>query len=216
MDKELFKKMLEEAVKERETGSVEKSLEIFGKVDESTLEPDQFHLFVGQRGLTYWHAKNYEKAKEDFIKLKQQAEDLKNDSYMAVALRQLSRPEFNEDNLGLALKYAKDARELAFKVKREDLVWFDHGVVLALTINNGSPEDIKEWFEIEAKDLYEISQNTKDEIAKWVWYSGLLIDRSKVYNSKEDLYLALMVANQFNLERRKEQIRKLIEEFEKK
>jgi len=216
MDKELFKKILEQTVNERETGSVEKSLEMFKKVDESTLEPDQIHLFVGQRGLTYWHAKNYEKAKEDFIKLKQQAEDLKNDSYMAVALRQLSRPEFNEDNPSLALKYAKEARELAFKEKREDLVWFDHGVVLALTINNSSPEDIKEWFEIEAKDLYEISQNTKDEIAKWVWYTGLLIDRSKVYNSKEDLYLALMVANQFNLERRKEQITKLIEEFEKK
>jgi len=85
-----------------------------------------------------------------------------------------------------------------------------------LIFKKSAKDEIRKWFDIEAEDLFKVSQNTKDEIAKWVWFSGLLIDRAQVFNSVADLYLAMMIANQFNLERKKEQIEELIQKFNNK
>jgi tetratricopeptide (TPR) repeat protein len=199
---------------ERETGDPEKALDMFLQIDVSPLESDQQFDYLGELGLTYWHVKKYEEAEETFESLLQKAKESKNASYQAVALRHLSRPEFNKDTPERSVEYAKKARELALEAKREDLAWFDHGVVLALISNEAPEDEIKEWFDIEAQDLVEVSKNTKDEIAKWVWTSGLLMDRALVFNSKADLYLALMIAEEFNLLLRIEQIKKLISEFE--
>ncbi len=132
---------------------------------------------------------------------------------MAVAFRQLSRPEFNKANPSDAVEYAKKAQELAKKTGREDVAWFDHGVVTALIFSNSSHEAISKWFEIEAEDLYKVSGKTKDDIAKWIWASGLLIDRAQTFNTIGDLYLALMIADHFGLVRRKEQIEEMIQKF---
>lgn len=85
-----------------------------------------------------------------------------------------------------------------------------------MIFKKAATDEIRKWFDIEADDLYKISRNTKDEIAKWVWFSGLLMDRAQVFNSVADLYLAMMIADQFNLARRKEQIVELIQKFNNK
>ena len=212
-----FKVQIKNARDERETGDANKALEMFLQIDKSKLDTNnQLFDYLGELGLTYWHLKQYKEAKETFEEALKLAEKLNHDSYKAVALRQLSRPELNEGNPDLAVQFAQEARELAFASKRQDIVWFDHGVVTALIFKKASDEEIKNWFDLEAKDLYEISQYTSDEIAKWVWTCGLLIDRSKVYDTISDLYIALLIADNFNLARRREQIEKLISEFSKK
>ena len=208
-----FKKQISAARDERETGDANKALEMFLEIDKSQLETYPKLNYLGELGLTYWHLKRYEEGKTTFEEAKSGAEDLKDSSYIAVALRQLSRPEFNENTPSLAIEYAQKARQLAQESNRQDIVWFDQGVVTALIFNNASTEEIKKWFEIEAEDLYKVSRTTKDEIAKWVWTTGLLMDRSRVFNSVGDLYIALMIAEQFCLARRKEQIEELIQQF---
>jgi len=93
------------------------------------------------------------------------------------------------------------------------MAWFDHRVVTALIYAKGAETETSKWFEIEAEDLYKVSRFSKDEIAKLVWASALLMDRAQVFGTIGDLYLALMIAEQFGLARRKEQIEKMIEEF---
>ncbi len=198
---------------QREVGDPGKALEMFLQIDKTRLESNQLFDYLGELGLTYWHLKRFDEARAVFEDMQKQAEKAGNESYQAVALRNLSRTEFNEGNPELAVSYAEKARQLAFEAKRQDLAWFDHGVVSALILNKAPKEEIQKWFETEAEDLYKVSQNTKDEIAKWVWTSGLLIDRARVFDTVADLYLALMIAEHFGLERRKEQIAELIKTF---
>jgi len=210
-----FKQQIIKSRDERETGDANKALQMFLEIDKNQLESDQLLSYLGELGLTYWHLKRYSEGRAAFEEARVYAKRIGNNSYMAVALRHLSRPEFNENNPNLALEYAKKARQLAFESKRQDLAWFDHGVVTALIFSKGTLDEIRKWFETEAEDLYKISQNSKDEIAKWVWVSGLLIDRARVFNTVEDLYIALIIAEQFNLVLRKKQIEELIQEFNK-
>lgn len=210
-----LKQQIIDARNERETGDPNKALEMFLQIDKGQAEPNQLFDYLGELGLTYWHLSRYQEAKSTFEEAQKHAETNKNSSHQALAFRQLSRPEFNEQNPSLAVEYAKKARELAHETKRQDLAWFDHGVVTALIFAKGSQSEINEWFEIEAKDLYEVSRFSKDEIAKWVWATGLLMDRAQVFNTIGDLYLALIIAENFGLARRKEQIEKMIEEFKK-
>ncbi len=209
-----YKDQIKTARDERETGDANKSLSLFLEIDKSQLEPNQLFEYLGELGLTYWHLENYDEAKKTFEELKGLAESLNNDSYKAVALRHLSRPEFNEGNPDLAVQYAQEARDLAKSTGRKDLVWFDHGVVSVLIFKGATKEEIKEWLDVESQDLIEMYREEKDKTAVWVWVTGLLIDRAKIYESKSDIRLALMIAKEFNLERRKEQIEKLMKEFE--
>ena len=202
-----FKHQINTARDERETGDSNKALEMFLQIDKAHLEENQLFDYLGELGLTYWHLKRFDEARAVFEE---------GQKHQAVSLRQLSRPEFNEGAPDVAVKYAKQAQQLALEEKRQDLVWFDHGVVTALIFKKAPTEEIRKWFEIEAEDLYKISRNTKDEIAKWVWTSGLLMDRAQVFNTIADLYLALMIAEQFNLARRKEQIEVLIQKLNNK
>lgn len=211
-----LKEQIKIARDEREIGDASKALELFLKIDEAKLEPNLRFYYIAELGLTYWHVKKYDEAKETFEKLKRLAKELDNKSYVAVALRHLSRPEFNENDADSAVECALEARKLAHSEKREDLVWFDHGVVTAMMFKGTSIDQIEKWFELEAEDLYNISQKTKDEIAKWVWTTGLLMDRARVYDTKADLYVALLIATHFSLARRKEQIETLLKEFEPK
>lgn len=207
------KQLIQTARDERETGDPNKALEMFLQIDRTQLEPKQLLDYRGELGLTYWHLKRYDEAKVEFEQVQKQAQQMKDNSYLAVALRHLSRPEFNSSNPSTAVEYAMQARQLALESGRQDIAWFDHGVVTALVFNKGAADDIKKWFETEAEDLYKTSRNTKDDIAKWVWTCGLLIDRAQVFNTVADLYLALIIAEQFNLARRKEQIEKLIQDM---
>lgn len=211
-----FKPQIISARDERETGDPDKALEMFLQIDKTQLESNQLFDYLGELGLTYWHLKKFDEARATFEEAQKHAQKIENKSYQAVSLRQLSRPEFNEGDPDLAVKYAQQARQIALEEERQDLAWFDHGVVTALIFKKAPTDEIRRWFEIEAEDLYKVSRNTKDEIAKWVWASGLLMDRAQVFNTIADLYLALMIAEQFNLARRKEQIEKLVQKFNNK
>lgn len=211
-----YKQQIKNARDERETGDANKALEMFLQIDKAHIESNQLFDYLGELGLTYWHLKKYDLAKATFEEAQIHAQKTDNKSYQAVALRQLSRPEFNEANPDYAVYCAQQAQKIALEEKRQDIAWFDHGVVTALIFKKAPKDEIKKWFEIEAEDLYNLSRNTKDEIAKWVWTSGLLIDRAQVFNSVADLYLALMIAEKFNLVRRKEHIEKLIQKFNNK
>ncbi|RJR27201.1 tetratricopeptide repeat protein [candidate division WWE3 bacterium] len=211
-----LKTQIRAARDERETGDPKKALEMFLEIDKSQLDPNQVFDYLGELGLTYWHLKDYPKARTTFEEALAYAEKTNNKSYSAVALRHLARPEFNSESPDNAVSLARQARDLAFEAGRQDLAWFDHGVVTTLIFNKASFDEIKKWFDIEAEDLYNTSRNTKDDIAKWVWTCGLLIDRSHVFDSIADLYIALMIAEQFNLARRKEQIEEMISKFNNK
>lgn len=211
-----FKKQIKNARDERETGDANKALKMFLQVDKDKLESEQLFDYLGELGLTYWHLKKFDEARQIFEESLEHSKKIGNKSYQAMSLRQLSRPEFNEGNPDIAVKHAHQARQLALEEKREDLAWFDHGIVTALIFKKATSDEIRKWFDIEAGDLFKVSQNTKDEIAKWVWFSGLLMDRAQVFNSVADLYLAMMIADQFNLARRKEQIEELIQKFNSK
>lgn len=210
-----YKKQITDARNERETGDPNKALGMFLQIDPGSLESSQLFDYLGELGLTYWHLKRFDEAKATFEGAKGCAEQSGDSSHLAVAFRQLSRPEFNQKDPSVAVEYAKRAQKLAQQAGRQDVAWFDHGVITALLFSQGSQEEIREWFETEARDLYEVSRHSKDDIAKWVWASGLLMDRAQTFNTISDLYLALMIAEQFGLARRKEQIEKLIQEFNK-
>lgn len=211
-----FTQEIKSARDERETGNANKALQMFLEIDKTQLESDQLSDYLGELGLTYWHLKQYGNARTTFNEAREHAEGLGNNSYLAVALRHLSRPELNESDPKLSVNYAKQARQLAFESHRQDLAWFDHGVIATLIFSKGPEDEIKKWFETEAEDLYKIGQSTQDNVAKWVWTSGMLMDRAQIFNTISDLYLALMIAEHFNLARRKEQIEKLIQEFKNK
>jgi tetratricopeptide (TPR) repeat protein len=210
-----FKQRITDARNEREMGDQNKALEMFLQLDKAQMEPNQLFDYLGELGLTYWHLKRFEVAKDTFQEARKLTETSGNKSHEAVTLRQLSRPEFNESDPSVAVEYATKARQIALDSNRQDLAWFDHGVVTALIFAKSPETEIRKWYEIEAEDLYKVSRSSKDEIAKWVWASGLLMDRAQVFNTIGDLYLALMIAEQFGLARRKEQIEKMIEEFSK-
>jgi len=210
---ENVKELINKARNVRETGDVEQALSLFMEINPKLLDDKQRFDYLGELGLTYYHLKEYDKAISVYKESEELAKSLDSISYRALTLRNLSRPEFNPDDAQKSLSLAKEARELAHESGRGDLVWFDHGVITSLIYNNASHEELTSWFEIEAQDLYDAFKKVDDDIAKWVWMTGLLMDRGKIFNSKADLFLALTIAEKFNLKRREEQINNLLENF---
>jgi len=107
---ENYKQQITDARNEGETGDPNKALEMFRQLDKAQIEPDQLFDYLGELGLTYWHLKKFEDARSTFKGAQKHAELSGNKSHQAVALRHLSRPEFNESNPLLSVEYAKKAR----------------------------------------------------------------------------------------------------------
>ena len=204
------KEHIKTAREEREKGDLNKSLEMFMKIERSQLEDSQLFDYLGELGLTYFHLKDFDKAKDCYEQALNVANKLDNYSYKAVTLRQLSKKEFNQGDDTKSLEYAMQARDMALKASRKDLVWFDDAVISVLLDKNTSREEVEKWILIATEDLINPGLFEKDETAKWVWFTGILMNRAKQLNSKVDLNLAMFVAEQFGLERRKEQITELI------
>jgi len=205
-----YKLQIKNAREEREKGNLNKSVEMFMKIDKSQLEDSQLFDYLGELGLTYFHLKDFDKAKKCYEQALAVANKLDNGSYKAVTLRQLSKKEFNQGDSTNSLKYAIQARDVALKTGRKDLVWFDDAVIATLLDKNTSRKEVENWILIATEDLIKVGSLEKDETAKWVWFTGILMNRARQLNSKADLNLALFVAEQFGLERRKEQITELI------
>ena len=208
-----YKEQIKNAREEREKGDLNKSVEMFMKIDKSHLEDSQQFDYLGELGLTYFHLKDFDKAKNCYEQALDVANKLDNDSYKAVTLRQLSKKEFNEGDITNSLKYAIQARDIALNTGRKDLVWFDDAVISALLDKNASKDEVENWILIATEDLIKVGSLEKDETAKWVWFTGILMNRAKQLNSKVDLNLAMFVAEQFGLERRKEQIKVLLKDL---
>lgn len=209
-----YKNEIKNARFERETGDLNKSLEMFLDIEREDIDkPNQLFDYLGELGLTYFHLKDYENAKKYYEEALELAEKLENDSYKAVAYKHLSNLKFNGENTEKALEYAMEARKSALKAGRKDLVWFDGGIITALFDKGASEEEIENWISTAIDDLNRVGSLEKDETAKWVWFTGILMDMAKLYKSKTKLDLAYFVADQFGLERRKEQIEELRKEF---
>jgi len=204
-----IKILIQNARKERETGNPQVSLKMFLDINQNDLSDTQKYDFLGELGLTYFHLQEFEKAKETFELGLDKAKKEGMVTYEALFLRHLSKKEFNFSHQEL-ITLSTQARELAVKAERKDLVWFDQGVISALLSSNSDKEVIKNWFEIESQDLLFASRQVKDEMAVWVWVTGMLIEKYQFDLDKSNLNLALIISEKFNLERRKEQIKKLL------
>lgn len=199
------KLLIQSARNERESGDLNKSLQMFLEIDQSKFNENQIYDFLGELGLTYFHLKDFENSKITFEKALNKAREENKETYQALFLRHLVKKEFNNNPEELTQK-AITARELAEKSGRKDLVWFDQGVISALFNSNASKEDFQKWFEIESEDLLKASKEVKDEIALWVWVTGMLLEKYDFDKDKSHLNLALILAEKYNLERRKDQI----------
>jgi len=60
-----YKQQVTNARDERETGDPNKALEMFLQIDKDQLEPDQLFDYLGELGLTYWHLKQFEEARNN-------------------------------------------------------------------------------------------------------------------------------------------------------
>jgi len=205
---EEIKNQIKIARNERETGDPRKALEMFLNINQSDLSETQIYDYLGELGLTYFHLQDFENAKKNFEIALEKAKTEGKISYQALFLRHLTKKEFNSDPQVL-VKLSTQARELAEKADRKDLIWFDQGVISSLLASNSNEEEIKKWFLIESKDLLEASREVKDETAIWVWVTGMLIEKYQFDKDLSHLNLALLISEKFNLERRIEQIKKL-------
>lgn len=200
-----IKLLIQNARKERESGNASKSLSMFLEIDKSKLSESQVYDYLGEVGLTYFHLKDFENAKKIFEEALQKSQIENKLSYQALFLRHLSKREFNTDLNNLVSTSIK-AREIAEKADRKDLVWFDQGVISSLIISNASKVELEKWIEKESVDLLAVSKELKDDLALWVWVTGILIEKFHIYKNMSDLNLALIISEKFSLERRKEQI----------
>jgi len=205
-----IKLLIQRARNERELGNTNKSLQLFLEIDQSKLSDTQIFDYLGELGLSYFHLKDYEKSKAKFNEGLERAKKESRVSYEALFLRHLCKKEFNFTKEELIVM-SKSARELAESSGRKDLVWFDQGVISCLIHSNASDEEINKWFEIESRDILNASREVKDDTALWVWITGMLLEKFEYNKDKSVLNLALILAEKFNLERRKEQILKLNE-----
>jgi tetratricopeptide (TPR) repeat protein len=194
---------------EREQGNLEKALELFLTIDKTVLNESELFDYYGELGLTYLQLKNLSLAISCFQLCQSLAFQQDSDSLYSVSLRHLSNPIFHEKNLEHALSLALEAREMAKNANRNDLVWFDQGVINCLSFSNSSKSEISKWLSIMVKDLYEKGIEEKDDIALWVWVTGYLIELSKISENKDILYLALLISEKYSLKRKIAEINKI-------
>jgi len=222
---EKFQKLLEAAIDERESGDALKSIELFLKILLlQGLKLEDRLLVRNHLGLAYFHAgeKHYADAVSTFAHV----DDITRGAgsyfgYRAVALRNLARPQFigyGISNTGESDEYISDARKIAKRLARKDLVWFTHGMV-SLRIYEGYIdsdtrklfwEEVKEWFTLAQKE------NRRDKL---VWLLGIFADFVRLYLaglSVPALKMAKWFAHKNNLVRREEQIQKALNEVTKK
>lgn len=202
---------IKSARNEREHGNLQKALEMFLLIDKATLTESQLFDYYGELGLTYLLLKNKSLALSCYQMCQNLAFKSNNDSLYSVSLRHLSNPEFHLTKFQDSLSLAKEARELAIKSNRKDIVWFDQGIINSLSYAKTSKSEVSFWVSQMVKDLYQYGSAEKDETALWVWVTGYLIELSKNSENKDILYLALLISEKFKLERRVEEIKKYFE-----
>jgi len=241
MDSDLFEKLLKEAIEEREKRAPVKSIGLFKNVYEQAKNIDQKLMVLNHLGLAFFHtAWSYEKSDlskfEEYMicshgtfnvayeKASSIADGLDHRDQEAIALRNLSRPEFaayETDGLHTCALFALKACMLAKECMLKDQVWFTHGritVLIELAKSRGeeiSTKEIKRLVRREAAQWFWLTGG-EPKLNRQVWLLGLLEDVAKVYPNLVT-YKRLMkmwyYAKKNGLERRAEQLSKFILEL---
>ncbi|MFC1625098.1 hypothetical protein ACFL15_01870 [Patescibacteria group bacterium] len=214
-----FNKLLREAVEERERGNIKLSIEKF-RVAQKQSPTFKHNLRVENHiGIAHFLLSEYKKALYIFannvMMVRKWAKGENPDpdpSFEAECLRHASRPQLYEEEMMLffALKGAKDARNLALETERTDLPWFSDGVLEnLLAIEETTKSKLNEAWAQAVVDLKLMWEKEKNDLAKWGWLVGILIHKAMIEKDLSYLEIAEILANEKNLERRKEEVDKV-------
>lgn len=211
----IYEDYLEQGIKERETGDLDKAIELLKEAVKSAEPGKQKACARNHLGLAYFHRGAYEIARVEWIAAHNISKVFDVPSEEAVSLRNLSRHQLYNNNGDLegALECSLKALEMAKSQKRIDLIWFIHGIFSAkhaLEIKKGQRKLVRQ----EARALIKVWRKVP-KLERDIWASGLVMDIA-IVTGKVSLFflkIALNIVTKKGLERRKEQIEKLIDEI---
>jgi hypothetical protein len=220
-----FKRRLNEAIRERETGFVPASVLCFKEILEiPELTPMEQLLTHNHLGLAYYHLgpDHYKKAIDTFCYVIQASKsDARYLGVKAEALRNLSRPEFGgygEVTLAHCVIYSERARQIANSIKRKDLVWFTHGVITVRIADELVDGYTRRLFREEVWEWLTLARG-EGKLERQVWLLGIMKDFVCLYPAALSVPLlktAKWWAHRNKLALREEQITKVLNEAKKK
>ncbi len=133
------------------------------------------HLGNMDRALKYYH---------DALEEGQSAEP-RDEASMARALRHISSVKRKQGLYDEAIEKAILAWSHMNSVRPPptDIVWVTHGVVQVLVEAGKGRDEIKRWLKRESSHILYMLRNEANDIRRWVWFSGWLMDLHKVYGA---------------------------------
>lgn len=218
---------LDKAITERETGCPLVAIVQFkALLRNPKLALKDRLLIQNHLGLGYFHAgpKHYAEAVRTFEDVDDTSGGVDSEyaGYKAVALRNLARPQFigygDIVNSSECDRNIYDARNLAKKLKRNDLVWFTHGTVALRIFEGYIDSNTRKLFWDEVGEWFTLAQK-ESKRDKQVWLLGIFADFVRLYLaalSVPALKIAKWYAHKNNLARREEQIQKALNQVTKK
>lgn len=212
-----YKELIKHGENLRENeGKKEEALKVFADALEVAEGIKQIAEATAHIGLTQWHMKNFEKARATFEGLLALGEKKNESGVMALAYRNLSRPEITPDPK-LQVDYAGKAFDSAKKGDNTDLTWYAQGVV-KVALENGMDEEAKKWLKVEESELNkvldgEVKVDNSNHVIQ-IWQTGYMMDKARVENDPSGLPEALKIAQDSSLSIRIEHIETLMEKME--
>jgi tetratricopeptide (TPR) repeat protein len=163
-----------ERIREKE-GKVKESEGYFAMAFQKAATMLQKGDALGQLGLSNWHRKHYNMARDIWNSQLEIGRINNLPSVSAYALRNLSRKEITED-VQKAYEYAERAYRLAKEAQMTDLVWFAHGVFAVSFLDPELP--LLKWLWIEFIAILSPSFWSKQNSAlrKVIWAMGFFMD----------------------------------------
>jgi tetratricopeptide (TPR) repeat protein len=217
----VYKDLLERGINERESGDVDLAVDLLVDAVKIATYGEQKAHARNHLGLAYFHKKQYEFARLEWIAANNISKVCYVPTEEATSLRNLSRHqlyynekgELNKTQLECALQGALKALQMAKEQKREDLVWFIHGLFSAnkaLGIKKGQRKLVRQ----EARALLKVWGKV-DKLKRNVWAGGLIMDIAIVTGKVSIFFLKIArdLSDKKNLKRRVDQINLLLEEL---
>lgn len=223
---EEFKVLLNKAIKEREQGNLNEAekmfleiLNIFG----GKLLPWQTAAVYNHLGLTYFlmgighHHQSFEYfTKIQQIKIEGDIRLLCDERISSH--RNLSRPQFaqfHEDGYRSCMYLANEAYRLAACSKRQDLVWFTHGIIQVRIAAGCLNKTTRRLFWQEVREYLTLGRKSKDNLAKNAWKSGIYGDFLRIFFGNNVPMFVLEFTKKYldkhGMPRRAEQVKGLID-----
>jgi hypothetical protein len=177
-----FDELILEGERVRETGNPKAAIAFF---DRATIfgEPWQKSTAYCQRALCYEHLGQLDTAATDYVVALNFAEFVKDTADIARAERHLSSVALKKGEFNKAINLAISAySRISSLVKPPtDMIWVAHGVVKALIEAKRPRKEIYKWVTRELKSLLDMWPREKNQIRKWVWTTGWMMDAAYVY-----------------------------------